>query len=1038
MYTPARIPSDHLKILLVDDEEVVLNATCDYLTACFSFEIDTVVSGEEALTKLSHTQYDAIIADYKMEVMNGLDLLSVIREKGDQTPFIIFTGKGREEVVIASFEQGADGYVQKGGEIRSQFADLAQKVKTIVHSKRAARALIDQDKRHLMLFETMEQGVIYQDSEGIIIEANPAAERILGIPYDQLIGRSLDDSGWTIIDENNTPVCADKQPSIRALRTGKKICNTVVGIFDPRTDEYRWILVHATPLFRDGEKNPFQVYSIFSDITDLRKAEEQVTLHAERLSALLTLNRLADRSREELLDYAIEASLTITQSRFSFIGLLNPEETEVTIHSWSPSVLESCTIQDKSMKFRVEDCGLWADVIKKRVPLIVNSCSGNTGGRGHPEGHVPISRFLEVPVFDGDHIVAILAVANKPWPYEGDDSQALIALGNELWGVIHQKEIHEALYLKNYAIESSMNGIALASLSGLLTYVNPAFLSIWKYQSPDQVLGKNAVSFWKKSGQAEEVINTIRISGRWQGEMEAELADGAHAVLLVSAHTILDESGSPQAIMASFIDITEKKQAEKELIQANMIIEGMLDGIHDIVGLQLPDHTIVRYNKAGYEALGLSSSDIAGKKCYELIGRDVPCVPCATSEAIARGEAYTVQKYIPELGKYLECTSNPVLNADGEPELVVELLHDITVQKRAEEALRESEERFRQLFNNASDAIFLHELREDNTHGRFIEVNDAACRALGYSHEELLEKAVFDINTISDKEAAPDITMHLISGGHVIFEGTHIRKDGSIFPVEVSAHLFELHGSRVVLSICRDITERKRNERAIFEANRKLQLLSSITRHDILNSLGGLLLFLDSIPRSDVSPDIRANLDRILSYALTIQKQIEFTHDYQVLGFEKALWQDLSRCFQKAAEQFDARTVIIEESLSGAQVFADPMLEKVIYNLIDNALRYGGPTLSRISGYYRTEGEEFIWFIEDDGAGVAPEMKEQIMQRGVGCNTGFGLFLSAEILSITGMTIKETGDKGKGARFEIRVPKGMFRLVRDMKPEDTA
>jgi PAS domain S-box-containing protein len=287
MYTPARIPSDHLKILLVDDEEVVLNATCDYLTACFSFEIDTAVSGEEALTKLSNTQYDAIIADYKMEVMNGLDLLSVIREKGDQTPFIIFTGKGREEVVIASFEQGADGYVQKGGEIRSQFADLAQKVKTIVHSKRAARALIDQDKRHLMLFETMEQGVIYQDSEGIIIEANPAAERILGVPYDQLIGRSLDDSGWTIIDENNTPVCADKQPSIRALRTGKKICTTVVGIFDPRTDEYRWILVHATPLFRDGEKTPFQVYSIFSDITELRKAEEQVTLHAERLSALL-------------------------------------------------------------------------------------------------------------------------------------------------------------------------------------------------------------------------------------------------------------------------------------------------------------------------------------------------------------------------------------------------------------------------------------------------------------------------------------------------------------------------------------------------------------------------------------------------------------------------------------------------------------------------------------------------------------------------------------------------------------------------------
>ena len=88
----------------------------------------------------------------------------------------------------------------------------------------------------------------------------------------------------------------------------------------------------------------------------------------------------------------------------------------------------------------------------------------------------------------------------------------------------------------------------------------------------------------------------------------------------------------------------------------------------------------------------------------------------------------------------------------------------------------------------------------------------ADSRGLGYSHEELLEKAVFDINTLSDKEAAPDITRQLISEGHALFEGTHVRKDGSIFPVEVSAHLFELHGSRVVLSICRDITERKRSE----------------------------------------------------------------------------------------------------------------------------------------------------------------------------------------------------------------------------------
>ena len=144
MKISALLSSEHLKILLVDDEEVVLDATRDYLTTNFSFDVDTVESGTQALDLLSQNQYDVIIADYEMEPMCGLDLLASIREKGDQTPFIIFTGKGREEVVIASFELGADGYVQKGGEIRSQFAELAQKIKTIVQSKRAAKAFQEQ------------------------------------------------------------------------------------------------------------------------------------------------------------------------------------------------------------------------------------------------------------------------------------------------------------------------------------------------------------------------------------------------------------------------------------------------------------------------------------------------------------------------------------------------------------------------------------------------------------------------------------------------------------------------------------------------------------------------------------------------------------------------------------------------------------------------------------------------------------------------------------------------------------------------------
>ncbi len=162
-------PAEPLAILLVDDEDTILSATWDCLTRCYAWMIDTARSVTEALDLIPHATYDTIIADYEMGEKNGLDLLSALRQNKDQTPSIIFTG-GREEVLIQSFEHGADCYVQKGGEIRFQFADLAKTVASIVHQKRAEPALYEQKLRCRRLFATMDQGIIYLDRKGRILE----------------------------------------------------------------------------------------------------------------------------------------------------------------------------------------------------------------------------------------------------------------------------------------------------------------------------------------------------------------------------------------------------------------------------------------------------------------------------------------------------------------------------------------------------------------------------------------------------------------------------------------------------------------------------------------------------------------------------------------------------------------------------------------------------------------------------------------------------------------------------------------------------
>lgn len=354
---------------------------------------------------------------------------------------------------------------------------------------------------------------------------------------------------------------------------------------------------------------------------------------------------------------------------------------------------------------------------------------------------------------------------------------------------------------------------------------------------------------------------------------------------------------------------------------------------------------------------------------------------------------------------------------------------DLSWKKQAEEELRESEEKYRQLFHNASDAIFLHDVAPDGMPGRFIEVNETACAVLGYSREELLNMTVADINTNQDKENDPAIVEELVRTGHARFEGFHTRRDGTVFPVDISAHYIHIQGRWMVLSVCRDITERRRAEKAFIEVNKKLNLLSSITRHDINNQLFSLKAFLelmkDSLENSAQTAKYLLKAERA---AEAIERQIAFTKEYQDLGIAAPVWQKVSSCVNDAAGSLPLGDIRIENRAADLEVYADPLLEKVFYNLIDNALRYGGTKMTKICMSAREAGGELVIAVEDDGNGISHEDKKKLFSKGFGQNTGLGLFLSREILAITGMTIAENGIPGEGARFEITVPEGAWRM----------
>jgi signal transduction histidine kinase len=215
---------------------------------------------------------------------------------------------------------------------------------------------------------------------------------------------------------------------------------------------------------------------------------------------------------------------------------------------------------------------------------------------------------------------------------------------------------------------------------------------------------------------------------------------------------------------------------------------------------------------------------------------------------------------------------------------------------------------------------------------------------------------------------------------------------------------------------------------AFQSANRKLNLLSSITRHDIKNQLLALIGFIGLVKIKSTDPDVLHYIEREEIAAQNIQRQIEFTKNYEEIGVKAPQWQDIGMLLSVMQVRVTGDGITMSVAVEGLEIFADPLLEKVFENLIDNSRRHGG-RVRHISFATLQYALDYIALVyEDDGVGVHEEDKERIFEKGFGKNTGLGLFLTREILSITGLTIKESGIYGKGARFEILVPKGKYRL----------
>ncbi len=220
--------------------------------------------------------------------------------------------------------------------------------------------------------------------------------------------------------------------------------------------------------------------------------------------------------------------------------------------------------------------------------------------------------------------------------------------------------------------------------------------------------------------------------------------------------------------------------------------------------------------------------------------------------------------------------------------------------------------------------------------------------------------------------------------------------------------------------------ELERSYAALSQANNKLNILSSITRHDILNHVMVIVNYCFLLKEAIADPKQKKQLEAIEFSGKEIQHLIEFTRSYQDMGVLEPMWQRIPVIFTNPTISGLVKDISLQLPGQCYEIFADQMLVKVMYNLVENSIRHGG-SVTEIRVSYAEEESLLRIIYEDNGSGISEDEKEKVFKRGYGKNTGLGLFLIREILSITDITIKETGTPGEGVRFEMTVPERYFR-----------
>ncbi|MFA5266815.1 MAG: PAS domain S-box protein [Methanoregula sp.] len=479
-----------------------------------------------------------------------------------------------------------------------------------------------------------------------------------------------------------------------------------------------------------------------------------------------------------------------------------------------------------------------------------------------------------------------------------------------------------------------------------------------------------------------------------------------------------------------FRDISETRKAREELEKNETRFRALIQNSSDIIQILDQEKQLVYSSPAFFKILGYQEQSQNNRNFIDLIHPDDRERVAADLEKVYTGTnpgRPTEYRMVTADGStlYVESIGVNLLGVPGVDGIVINT-HAVHERKQAEQALQESEERFRSIFQHSNDAIYLFEITPSGMPGKIVDANDVAVRQTGYAKDELVQKTLLELSSRDLSQRSRAIMMELLTRGEARFETEKIKKDGSLLPVEISARLAKLRDKTYVIAISRDISRRKREERALRIANQKLQLMNIVAWHDIQNKVTGLRGYVELSKDLVTDEKLKKFIDSEEEVLRVIYRQLQYTKEYQEMGIHPPQWVNLPQVLRMIMSFLEIGSLALRMDLQNLELYCDPVIEKVFSHLIENTKKHGKTaTEIRISCQETAGVLQLIY--EDDGVGIPQEKKKDLFVRGVGSETGFSLFFVHDILEISDMSIRETGVPGKGVRFEIAIPKGLYR-----------